>query len=133
MKHFKFSKSSLAKLDTMEPDLREVFKLALNYSKFDFGISEGIRDLDTQKKYLAAGKTTTLKSKHLPNSEGKSEAGDIFILDKNGSVTWEFKYYRKVAEAMFRAAFELNVPIAWGGHWYSFSDGPHFELLQILD
>ena len=48
----------------------------------------------------------------------------------NGKITWDIKYYRKVAQAFFKAAIELNVQIEWGGLWETFIDGPHYQLAR---
>lgn len=129
MQNHSFSKSSQAKLETCHHDLILVMQLALKYSKHDFGISEGVRDIETQKKYLEKGKSTTLKSRHLANNDGFSEAVDIYAFVE-GKATWEPKYLRKIAASVFRAAQELGVHIEWGGHWQSFVDMPHFELAR---
>lgn len=129
MEHHRFSQSSLDRLDTIEPKLVEVFHLALKYSKYDFGITEGIRTEEKQRENVKKGVSMTMKSRHLPNENGLSEAGDIVIY-KNGKPTYEPKLYRKVAEAFFKAAFELGTPIEWGGHWESIFDGPHYQLAR---
>jgi peptidoglycan LD-endopeptidase CwlK len=129
MEHHKFSKSSVSKLNTCHHDLQMVISLALKYSKHDFGVSEGLRTLNTQKKYLEEGKTTTLESRHLPNEQGVSEAVDLYAF-VDGKASWDERHLRKVAQAVFRAAQELGVNIEWGGHWESFLDMPHFELAR---
>jgi hypothetical protein len=43
-------------------------------------------------------------------------------------VSWDWKYFYPIAEAMKDAARELNVELEWGGDWKSFPDGPHFQL-----
>lgn len=125
--HHKFGKRSVGCLAEMEPKLAEVFKLALKYSKYDFGITQALRTEEEQKKNVEDGNSQTMKSRHLPNANGLSEAGDIVIYI-NGKVTWNEKHYRKVAAAFFKAAFELGTAIEWGGHWESIFDGPHFQL-----
>ena len=127
MKHHKFSKRSLDNLEQMEPKLKSVFIRALELSKYDFGITQALRTEEEQKKNVASGASQTMKSRHLPNANGLSEAGDILIY-KNGKPTYEPKLYRKVAAAFFKAAFELDTPIEWGGHYESFFDGCHFNL-----
>lgn len=126
MEFHRFSKSSLQRMEKLDPELRKVVKLALKYSKYDFGVAESLRTLERQKELVATGKSKTLKSRHLPNHEGKSEAVDLAVY-VDGKLTYEKKYLRKVAGAMFKAAFELGVPIEWGGHWESFLDMPHFQ------
>ncbi|CAM0104534.1 endolysin [Vibrio phage 340E47.2] len=127
MEYHRFSKSSLKRMESLDPELRKVVKLALKYSKYDFGVSESLRTLERQKELVASGKSKTMNSRHLPNAEGKSEAVDLAVY-VGGKLTWEKKYLRKVSGAMFRAAFELGVPIEWGGHWETFLDMPHYNL-----
>jgi peptidoglycan L-alanyl-D-glutamate endopeptidase CwlK len=38
--------------------------------------------------------------------------------------------FRRMADAMKRAAAAEGVPIVWGGDWKGFVDGPHFELTR---
>ena len=127
MKHHKFGKRSLENLAQMEEPLQKVFIRALELSKYDFGITDALRTHSEQEANVKKGDSKTMRSRHLPNVRGLSEAGDILIY-KNGKPTYEPKLYRKVAASFFKAAFELNVPIEWGGHWESIFDGPHFQL-----
>lgn len=127
MQHHRFSKKSLSHLAECEHDLERVVTLALKYSKYDFGITQALRTLEEQKENVKNGSSQTIKSRHLPNENGLSEAVDILIY-VDGKHTYEQKYYRKVAGAFFKAAFELGIPIEWGGHWESIFDGPHFQL-----
>lgn len=127
MKHYQFSKSSLERLATCSHELQSVMKLALERSPYDFGVTEGIRSESRQVQLVKEGKSTTMNSRHLANEFGLSEACDIVIYI-NGNVSWNIKHYRKVAQAVFYAAIELDVQIEWGGLWESFIDGPHFQL-----
>lgn len=127
MEHHILSKRTLSLLSECETDLERVFVLALKYSKYDFGATQALRTPEEQKANVKNGSSQTMKSRHLPNKHGLSEAIDIIVY-VNGRHTYKRKYYRKVANAFFRAAFELGVPIEWGGHWESIFDGPHFQL-----
>lgn len=127
--HHRFSSSSIKRLAQCEQDLDRVVTLALKYSKYDFGITESLRSQLKQAENVANGKSQTMKSRHLANSNGLSEAVDIVIY-KDGKPTYEPKLYRKVAAAFFKAAFELGVGIEWGGHYESFFDGVHFNLTE---
>jgi peptidoglycan L-alanyl-D-glutamate endopeptidase CwlK len=46
----------------------------------------------------------------------------------DGQITWDFQYYKVVAEHVKAVAKELKVDIEWGGDWKSLVDGPHFQL-----
>ena len=129
MKHHKFSKKSMDKLDTCHPDLKKVAIRALELSPYDFGITEGIRTIERQKELVTSGASKTMNSRHIANEKGFSEALDIAIYLESG-VTWEIGYYRKVAQAFFTAAIELGIQIEWGGLWKTFVDGPHFQLKE---
>lgn len=138
------------RLSGVDPKLVAVVKRAIEISKVDFGVTEGLRSLETQKKYVAAGKSRTMNSKHLT---GKAVDLVAFV---NGKVSWELNLYDDIADAMAQAARELKVPLRWGGAWNipditkwdrpmqeamnfyidsrrqqgarPFIDGPHFEL-----
>lgn len=122
MKHHKFSQRSLDRLQGVNPDLVKVAHRALELSKYDFGITEGLRTVDRQKELVDQGASQTMNSKHIGGN-----AIDIGVYIESG-LTWEIRYYRKVAQAFFTAAIELGVQIEWGGLWESFIDGVHFEL-----
>ena len=59
---FKLSKRSESRLEGVDPGLVSVVKRAIELTRVDFGVIEGLRTLETQKKYVAAGKSQTLKS-----------------------------------------------------------------------
>lgn len=148
---FQLSQKSLNKLQGVNPKLVQVVKRAIQLSTVDFGVSEGLRTTETQRKYVAAGKSQTMASKHL---EGK--AVDL-IAYVDGNISWELNLYDNIADAMAKAAKELNVPLRWGAAWNvpdiskwngtmesamnhyvdtrrkegkrPFIDGPHFELV----
>lgn len=119
---FKLGTRSLERLKGVHPDLVKVVKLAIEKSEIDFTVGEGLRTIETQRKYVAEGKSKTMNSRHLTG-----HAVDLWPL-VNGSVTWDWKYYYPMADAMKKAAKELNITIEWGGDWTSFKDGPHFQL-----
>lgn len=116
-----------------------------------FTVIEGVRTLETQKKYFAAGKSNTMKSRHLTG-----HAVDL-MATVAGAPGWEEPLYFRLAAAMGMAARELNTAVEWGGCWRSvlsfpptqdgakdawnayvagkrklkqdaFTDGPHFQL-----
>lgn len=119
---FVFGSVSKKRLEGVHPDLVKVMELAIKRSPVDFSIIEGMRTLATQKKYLAAGATTTLNSRHLTG-----HAIDIAPY-VNGKIRWDWPLYHKIAPVIKEAAKELGVPIEWGGDWKRFKDGPHFQL-----
>ena len=128
MKHHKFSQRSLDRLKGVHPDLVSVCHEAIQISPFDFGITCGVRTKEEQAELYAQGRTKpgkivtwTLDSRHLTG-----RAID-FVVYLNGKVTWEEKYYDRVADAFIVSALKLNIPITWGGSWKR-PDRPHVEL-----
>ena len=69
---FKLSNRSLAKMEGVDESLVAVVKRAIELTKVDFGVIYGLRSVEEQEKLVAAGKSQTMKSKHL---EGR--AGDL--------------------------------------------------------
>jgi peptidoglycan L-alanyl-D-glutamate endopeptidase CwlK len=148
---FRLSKRSAGRLEGVNDDLVAVVKRAIELTKVDFGVTEGLRSVETQREYVAAGKSQTMKSKHL---DGRAVDLVAYI---GSSVSWELNLYDDIANAMRVAAIELDVPIKWGAAWSvgdirdfdgsmaeamneyidlrrsqgrrPFIDGPHFEMM----
>jgi len=120
---YKWSARSLKAMAGIHPDLRKVCDRALELTEIDFVVTEGKRSIEQQRKYVAAGASKTLKSRHLTG-----HAVD-FVAIVEGKV----KYYRpamaKIAEAFKQASKELRIPIVWGGDW-KMDDTPHIELAK---
>ena len=119
---FKLSDKSLRRLDGVHPSLVSVVKRAIELTSVDFVVIEGLRTKARQAYLLDAGKSRTMNSYHLTG-----HAVDIApIVD--GKVSWDWKHYYPVADAMMQAAKELNVKIEWGGRWKTFPDAPHWQI-----
>lgn len=106
----------------VHPDLVKVVERAIQITEVDFVVTEGLRSEETQARYVAGGKSRTMNSRHLTG-----HAVDVAALVK-GKASWVMSDYEKIARAFKKAAYELGIPIVWGGDWASFKDGPHFEL-----
>lgn len=119
---FKLSVRSKAKLVGVHPDLVAVVERAITITQVGFAVTEGLRTRERQAALLQAGATTTMNSRHLTG-----HAVDLAAWVGN-QARWDWPLYHKIAGAMKQAASELRIPIAWGGDWKSFPDGPHFEL-----
>lgn len=148
---FKLSSRSESRLDGVDPNLIEVVRKAIKLTRVDFGVIEGMRTLETQKKYVEAGKSQTLKSKHL---EGRAVDLVAYV---GPSISWELNLYDDVADSIKKAALEFDVAVKWGAAWSvgdirefdgsmaeamneyidlrrsqgrrPFIDAPHFELI----
>ena len=103
---------SKRKLQGVNPEMENVVELALKYSLVDFGVNEGVRSMARQRQLMREGKTKTFHSKHLDGS-----AVDLLAY-VDGKYTYEpWDLYVTIAEAMFKAAKELDVKIMWGACW----------------
>ena len=116
---YQLGNKSLQTLEGVHPDLIAVVKLAITLTEQDFSVGEGLRSVERQKKLVAAGKSTTMNSRHITG-----HAVDLFPYP----VSWDWKYFHPIADAMKQAAKQLDVDLQWGGDWKSFPDGPHFQL-----
>lgn len=119
---FKLGATSLARLKGVHPDLVRVVKRAIELTKQDFTVLEGLRTKERQKQLVAKGASKTMNSYHITG-----HAVDVAPI-VNGQVSWDWKYYYPVRDAMKAAAKELGVKVEWGGDWKSFKDGPHWQV-----
>lgn len=119
---YSFSNRSKERLKGVDSSLIKVMEESIKNSPYDFGITEGIRTPERQKQLYDEGKSLTLKSKHLI---GRAVDIAVFV---EGKLTWDFKYYKPVAEHIKKVAETLKVNIIWGGDWRRLVDAPHFEL-----
>lgn len=117
-----FSKKSLEHLKDVHPDLQRLAHRALLLSPIDFGVIDGIRTVNEQKKLFESGATKTMNSRHLT---GHAIDVAAFV---DGKIRWDWPLYDAIAVAFKAASRELNIPIVWGGDWTTFKDGPHYEL-----
>jgi len=113
---------SLTALKGVHPDLVRVVKRASELSPTPFIVTEGLRTLTRQKELVAKGASKTMNSRHLTG-----HAID-FVPVVGGKITWKWPAFGPVASAFKQASRELGIPIAWGGDWRTFKDGPHIEL-----
>lgn len=149
---FTLGKGSRKELTGVRSDLVEVVERALELTKQDFTVHDGLRTPAEQREYVRRGTSKTMKSKHL---EGRAVDLVPWI---GGKLRWEWEPIYEIASAMSRAADELGVRLKWGGVWdramdsydshtpeqckaavrdYTkrhpgpdFIDGPHFELIE---
>lgn len=119
---YKLSARSLAKLKGVHEDLVAVVKRAIEITDVDFGVTEGLRTVERQKELVAKGASQTMRSRHLTG-----HAVDL-VAYVGSEARWDWPLYDKIADAMKRAAKELDIPLEWGGDWKTLKDGPHFQL-----
>lgn len=140
---FVLGERSLKNLEGVHPDLVKVVKRAIQISRMDFTVIEGVRTKERQRELVRKGASKTMNSRHITG-----HAVDIVPV-KDGVISWRIDDYYPLAEAMATAADELGVRVRWGGAWSiinnrknhpsdwikayragggKFIDGPHFEL-----
>jgi peptidoglycan L-alanyl-D-glutamate endopeptidase CwlK len=139
---YRLSNRSRSNLEGVHPDLVAVVERAIEITKQDFLVVEGVRTPARQKVLFAQGRTKpgrkvtwTMNSNHFVNKTTKfGHAVDIapFPVDWNDT-----RKFDAMATAMFRASRELGVLIRWGANWDQDEnvrergehDSPHFELV----
>lgn len=105
------SDRSKQRLEGVDKNLVDVVKLAIEYTKIDFGVTQGLRTPEEQKKLVESGASQTMNSKHIT---GKAVDLAAYI---DGRLSWEHNLYDDIADAMKQAAIEKNVAIRWGAAW----------------
>ena len=127
---FKLSRRSNRHLKDVHPDLVKVVRRALEITKIDFGIpfTGGYRTTEQQNALFKSGKSQ-LDGYNRSSRHQFGEAVDVFAY-VDGAASWDEDHLTHVATAMLAAASELGVKIRWGGHWRSFVDMPHFEVIK---
>lgn len=138
---YKLSARSLSRLEGVHPDLVRIVKRAIEITRQDFSVLEGVRTPERQAELYAQGRskpgqivTWTMTSNHFKQTDGYGHAVDLvpYPLD------WgNLRAFDAIAMAMFDAADELGLKIRWGADWdmdgkpreKGESDSPHFELV----
>ena len=137
------------RLAGVHPDLVRVVRSAAEGGAL-FRVVVGLRSQERQRDLVASGASQTMASRHLTG-----HAVDLApVVD--GAVSWDWKHFFPLADAIADAARKEGVPLIWGGAWgrsvqdwpkggakaaqdaYAaerraagrkpFLDGPHFEL-----
>lgn len=128
----KLDARSITRLQGVHPDLVAIANRAAKITVQPFIITEGLRTLERQKKLVAAGASTTLRSRHLTGHA--IDVAAFIDMDGTGDYTsgdnirWDWPLYKTISIIIKDAAKELGFPIEWGGDWRTFKDGPHFQL-----
>lgn len=133
----------------MHPALIGVVERAIQLTRQDFSVHDGLRSMSQQLELVRTGASKTMESRHLTG-----HAVDL-VPYVNGKLRWEWNLIYPIAEAMRQAATEKKVALVWGGAWdvlftdstktpeqlvhdyidkrralgkSAFIDGPHYEL-----
>jgi len=156
---YRLSRKSEGNLVGVHPRLVAVVRRAIQISKIDFMVIEGVRSKERMWENWGKGRTTAqcraagvpvhyakpglnkvtwlanpLNSNHRIMADGYGHAVDLLIAPYNWA---EGPGWKQLNDAMMAAARELNVKIRWGRDWdgdgkigeKGETDGPHFELV----
>ena len=134
---YKLSSTSKQRLAGVNPVLIGVINRALTITTVDFGIPRdgGLRTAQRQNELYQQGRTepgsiiTTLDGYVKKSNHQTGNAFDVFAY-VDGKASWDEAHLTAVATAILASASQLGVPMRWGGHFKSFKDLPHFEVLN---
>ena len=149
---FKLSRRSRDNLMGVNPDLVAVVERAIELTKVDFAVTEGVRTAARQRELFLKGASQIAEG----GTHVSGRAVDV-VAYIGSRISWELNLYDDIADAMRLAALEKNVGLRWGAawnvpdirHWNGtmeeamnhyidtrrklgqrpFIDGPHFELV----
>ena len=150
---FNLSQKSLDRLNGVDERLQRVVKRAIQLTKQDFMVLEGVRTRQQCMVNYGKGRTITeCVAKDVPAQYANPKAAKVTWLNDpfaskhvNGKavdlvpypVDWnDLKKFDVIAQAMLEASKELGIAIRWGADWNSNgrprergeSDSPHFEI-----
>ncbi len=127
---FKLSTSSKERLLGVDFRVIEIIDYALKISKVDFGIPAdgGLRSGKRQKQLFDA-ELSKCDGINNVSAHQRGLAFDVYAY-VDGKANWERTHLTSVAAAILQAASVLGYKLEWGGHWKSFCDFPHFQLVD---
>ena len=150
---FNLSQKSLDRLVGVDERLQRVVKRAIELSKQDFMVLEGVRTRQQCMTNYGKGRTIAqCVAKGVPAQYANPNAAKVTWLNNpfaskhvSGKavdlvpypVEWDdLKKFDTIAQAMLQAAQELGITIRWGADWDADgkprergeSDSPHFEV-----
>lgn len=119
----RLSERDRRRLVGVHPDLVRVVERAAQAEGAAFIVLEGVRSMERQAQLAAAGKSQTMRSRHLTG-----HAVDLGALSEDGKLLWTRSAYEALGSLVKAAAKDEGVSVEWGGDWRGFFDGPHFQL-----
>lgn len=130
MSDFKLGFRSRRNLRGVHPDLAALAYMAIELTKVDFTVTEGLRGMARQAKLVRQGRSRTMNSRHLTG-----HAIDV-VPYVNGRLIWSWPLIYRIEDAFRASAAVLGLVYQWGGDWdmdgsvvdESWRDGPHRQL-----
>jgi len=121
---YHLGKKSMKELVGVHPLLAFAVVKAIEITKQDFMVFDGVRSEAEQEKNLARGVSKSKDSYHLYGL-----AVDL-VAWVDGKPSWEDKYYEAIANAMHTVIDEYGLPIEWGYDMWKW-DLPHWQIRTI--
>ena len=122
MSSYRLGKKSRRKMIGVHPYLAFAVEKAIQISDVDFGVVDGVRSMDRQRKLVKQGKSKTFNSYHLYGL-----AVDL-VPYINGRYTWDDDgAFEMIEEAMKEVIEAYNLPIEWGYDKWGW-DKPHWQM-----
>jgi len=117
----KFSKRSLAKLETCHEDLQRLFNEVIK--RQDCTVLSGTRDEETQNKLFDEGRSKLRYPKSKHNSFPSAAVDVVFY-----PIDWnDIPKHIDFMNLVKRIAEEMDIDIQAGGDWKHFKDYVHYE------
>lgn len=128
---FKLSNNSKQNLKGVDVQILKIIEHALEISTVDFGIPKdgGIRTAERQKQLFELGLSKCDGKVYLSEHQS-GKAFDVYAY-VDGKASWDRAHLTSVAASILQAASVLGFKLEWGGHWKSFVDMPHFQLIEV--
>ncbi len=119
---FALGKRSLKRLIGVHPELAFAVHEAIKITKVDFGVTEGVRSMERQRKLVKKGRSKTLKSYHL-----NGLAVDL-VPYIDGNYRWDSnKAFDAISEAMNTVIKKYGLKIDNGYALWGW-DRPHWQM-----
>lgn len=117
------------KLKQAHPEMAEWYRTQVKPKYPDAHISWTYRDQVSQNQAHAEGKSKLsypLSAHNKSDDQGNpcALAIDLFQLCSNGMASWDWKYFKQIADDM--KAYNTNM--IWGGDFKTIGDADHMEL-----
>ena len=124
----RFGKKSRKNMKGLDSGIVNVLNKTIIH--FDFSVIEGLRNVETQREYVAKGVSKTMKSKHL---EGKAVDIAPYPIDYD-----DIERFVYLGGFILGVASQIGVKLRWGLDWdrdtytkdTGFRDIGHFELID---
>jgi len=122
-----FSKNSKAKIAELHPLLQRILYRAIEDSPFDFGVHQGHRSIEDQKKAYDKG-LSKIDGIHRRGYHNYKPAL-AFDYHVAGPDIWDKEKLKAVADHIKKIGKEeFNVELTWGGEWKHLHDWDHIQL-----